>query len=680
MMCYELRFNIGIKRISLATIRILLCICMLGVFQQAKAQHHGNVAKEDTLQEVLVHGVMPGRDYRSTAPKFTLTQTSMDRLGVTDISSALNRLPGITLQDYGGAGGLKTVSVRGFGSQHTAVVYDGVSLSNYQSGRIDVSRYSLDNVANMALVVGDNDDIFQPARNSAAAAALHISTLKIPTNDLSTHVTSQLKLGSWDYTNPYVRLEKNFSNMFGISVVGDYIYALNNYPYTIDNVDHKESGRRENSKMNSAHAELSFIYKPQEKHTLSLKTYFYDNNRQLPGMVHYYVNDSQEHMHDQNAFGQFNWKALFSEKWQMAWVAKFNYTMTDYKNPSYPHGVKDHQYWQREYYVSGSLLYNLSDHLSFSYAADYSFNNLTGGDVSTYRSPLRHTILQNLAAKYQTERVTVIARLLESLYYNKATIGESAKDINHLSPSLSVNYKVLADKELYVRLAYKDIFRSPTFNESYYEHYGSTDLNPERTHQVNLGVTWAHEYGYGSQLSITADGYMNVVKDKIIAIPYDMFKWTNVNLGSVHTKGLDLTLNLSHHLNQKHSLIFAGNYTLQKVQDRTDGPSSPYYNLQVAYTPVYSGSASLAWENPWVNFSANAVMVSSRWPNNEHYQGTMLPGYTTIGLTAYRSFNVWKHDLYLRFDIKNLFNEQYEIVGNYPMPGRSWHFTIRYKF
>ena len=81
-------------------------------------------------------------------------------------------MPGITLTDYGGAGGLKTVSVRGFGSKHTLVVYDGVGLSNNQSGSIDVSRYSLDNVSDMALVVGDGDDIFQPARNMASAASL----------------------------------------------------------------------------------------------------------------------------------------------------------------------------------------------------------------------------------------------------------------------------------------------------------------------------------------------------------------------------------------------------------------------------------------------------------------------------------------------------------------------------
>lgn len=634
------------------------------------------MAADDSIDEVVVYGDMKIRDYRSTAPTYSLTQGSLDRLGITDISSALSRIPGITLKDYGGAGGLKTVSVRGFGAQHTAVVYDGVSLSNNQSGSIDVSRYSLDNVSDMSLVVGDNDDIFQPARNVASAASLYINTLRLPTEDLSAHVTAQVRMGSWNHINPHIRLEKNISNKFGFSLVGDYLHADNDYPYTINNVEQKVSANRKNSKMDSGNAELGLVFRPSQANTLSLKAYFYDNTRQLPGMVRYYVNDSREHKHDQNAFTQFNWKSVFSRKFQFAYVAKFNYVMNDYKDPGYPHHVKDHHYWQREYYTSASLLYTHSENLAIDYSIDYAFNNLTGGDVSTYRSPSRNTILQTIAAKYRLQRFTIVGRLIESLYYNKATFGESAKNIDHLSPSLSVSYKIFEDRDLYIRLSYKDIFRSPSFTESYYEHYGSTDLNPERTNQVNLGVTWSHAFLQASRVSLTIDAYANKVKDKIVSIPYDMFKWTNVNLGSVETKGLDITANAQHQFAPLHLLLFSGNYTYQKVRDMTGN-----VNRQIAYTPEHSGSVSMAWENPWANISANAVLVSSRWPNNEHYNGTMLPGYKVVGLTLYRNFSFNKrNNIHLRFDLKNIFNTQYEIVGHYPMPGRSWLFTLRYKY
>ncbi|MCH5311301.1 MAG: TonB-dependent receptor [Prevotella sp.] len=657
--------------------RLFTTTCAVVLYVSLHGQDIDKVAIEDTLKSVDVKGVLRGRDFVSTAPKYTLSTENMARLGITDIGNALHKLPGVTLRDYGGAGGLKTVSVRGFGAQHTAVVYDGVALSDCQTGQIDVSRYTLNDVAELSLVVGDNDDIFMPAKNAAAAAALHINTATPPTDDTDMHAVAQMKVGSWGYTNPFIRLEKNISEKFGFSLTGDYIYTKNNYPYTIMNVAQEVKDRRNHNRMNSGHAEANVTYKPATGHLLWLKAYYYDNSRQLPGMVHYYVNESREKMRDQNFFTQLNWRGTLTEKLRMAATAKFNYTMADYEDPSYPNNIKDHQYWQREAYATASLLYAPATQWAMNYSADYTFNNLSGSDVSTYRDPLRHTILQSLTAKYSTGRLTAMARLLHSLYLNGARRGDKAKDVRHVSPSISLNWQLLADEKLYARASYKDIFRSPSFNELYYEHYGSTNLKPERTNQFNLGLTWQHDYGRGSSLTLTADGYYNNVKDKIIAVPYNMFIWTNINMGRVRTLGVDATANLTHRFNDKHTLIANGNYTMQKVENDTDGDDNK--GKQIAYTPKHSGGFSIAWENPWVNISANGIFATSRWANNEHYQGTMLKGYTDFGVTAYRKIALGKGGFDLRLDIKNIFNRQYEIVRFYPMPGRSWQMTIKYK-
>ena len=110
------------------------------------------------LNEVQVVDSHKHHTMTSTAPLYVMDHGEMLRLGVTDMADALHRLPGITLRDYGGAGGMKTVSVRGLGTKHTGVSYDGVMLSECQGGEIDLSRYSLDNVGSLSLVIGDNDD------------------------------------------------------------------------------------------------------------------------------------------------------------------------------------------------------------------------------------------------------------------------------------------------------------------------------------------------------------------------------------------------------------------------------------------------------------------------------------------------------------------------------------------
>lgn len=642
------------------------------------AQDTGGTLVGDTLATVSVRGLVRGRDLSGTVPEYTLTAKSMERMGVTDIGGALRRMPGVTLRDYGGAGGMKTVSVRGLGAQHTAVVYDGVALGDCQTGQADVARYSLDDVAEMALVVGDNDDIFQPARNMAAAASLHIGVAGLPSDDRQARMAVQVRTGSWGLINPFVRLDKNISERLGFGITGDYTYAENDYPYKIVNVTQETRGRRNNSRMNAAHVEINMAYRPRGGGIMRLKAYCYDNARQLPGMVHYYVNESCEQLHDRNCFVQFNWRGDIARKLKAACAAKLDYGMTDYRNPAYEGNIQDHLYRQREAYATASLLYEPDGHTAISYSADYAFNTLSGSDVADYRDPFRHTILQSLAAKWRTARIKAVARLMHAAYLNGSRVGGKANDAVRLSPSVSLSWRMLEGERLFLRLAYKEIFRSPSFNELYYEHYGSTNLRPERTEQINAGMTWRHDYGRASVLTLTADVYHNNVRDKIVAIPYNMFIWTNINLGSVKAEGADVTATLEHRLNDRHTLAASGNYTMQKVTNRTRGDAG--YGKQVAYTPEHSGGCSVAWENPWANVSLCGAAASSRWANNEHYQGTMLKGYADLGMALYRSVEMKGGTLAMRLDVKNILGRHYEIVRFYPMPGRSWQMTLKYTF
>ena len=161
------------------------------------AQSDTITGKVHELEGVTIMETHHQHAMSSTAPLHIMNRNDMLSMGVVDMADALHRMPGITLRDYGGAGGMKTVSVRGFGSKHTGVSYDGIMLSECQSGEIDLSRYSLDNVDYLSLVIGDNDDIFIPARNATTPATLNIQTLKVPTDNLYPHLTTQLKVGSF---------------------------------------------------------------------------------------------------------------------------------------------------------------------------------------------------------------------------------------------------------------------------------------------------------------------------------------------------------------------------------------------------------------------------------------------------------------------------------------------------
>lgn len=630
------------------------------------------------LNNVTVEAGRGKKEVRSTAPIHRIDREKLTVAGITDISDAIHRLPGTVLRDYGGAGGLKTVSVRGFGAGHTGVVYDGVMLSDCQSGQIDLSRYSLDNVGELSLTIGDNDDIFVPARAAASAATFAISSMPIGERPF---FTAQMRFGSFGYLNPFVRGGGNVSENLRLSGNLDFVHTRNDYPFTLVNGKTVTRERRNNSLMNSGHGEIGADWKISDSQSLSAKIYGYHNGRQLPGPIVYYNSSSHERLRESNVFAQALYRNRLSQILSLRVWGKFDWSGSLYMDTDgkYPGGELNQHYWQREYYLAGALLINPWSHWSFDYSADWAYNNLNS-NLKTDTKPRRTSILQSATARYSNGRLTAMARVLLSIYLNSALKGDNPKNATRLSPSASLSYRILTSEALYFRAGYKSIFRMPSFNEAYFDHYGSLDVLPETTEQLNVGFTWQLPSDeWLSSLVLTADGYMNSVKDKIVAVPYNMFVWRVVNLGKVRVFGLDVTLNSKTNIATNHSLTAALNYSYQRAQVRTS-PESREWMKQVAYTPLNSGSASLGWENPWVNLTVHGTAVSARFTTNDNLPATRIKGYAEFGTTLWRAFRLRKYKIELRADLINMLDKQYEVVARYPMPGRSWQATVKFEF
>ena len=670
------------KAVVMVFAEVLVCIPAFGVSVSERTAYEAADTAGRNLQEFEVVSERVRREVTSTAPLFNLTDERMKTMGVTDISDALHRLPGINIRDYGGAGGMKTVSVRGFGTTHTGVIYDGIVLSDCQSGKIDLSRYSLDNVGSLSLIVGDNSDIFVPAKASASAASIIISSMSVPgPMDSLWHVTGQMRFGSFGTYNPYFKVGKSLTPKFSFSVIGEYTHAKNNYPFTLENGKLVTRERRNNSMMNSWHGEINTRWRLTPASMLDAKVYYYDNNRQLPGPVILYNPVCHEKLRDRNFFGQLTYKNLSLSKFSFQGLAKFNWDASLYhdEDGKYPGGILDEDYFQREVYVSGSALYVPTDKLAFNYSADYFYNNLTTNQMEVV-GPWRHSVLQSFTGKFQNSWLLATARLLWSIYDNGVKEGISSKDENKLSPSLSVSVQPMRNRLFFIRASYKNIFRMPTFNETYYFRMGSTSLKPEDTDQFNFGLTWQYNStNWLNALVLTGDVYYNNVKDKIVALPTNMFIWTMTNMDKARAFGADVTASATFNIARRQSLVFAGNYSWQRVQPRTS-PTDPDYNKQVAYTPIHSGAASLSWENPWVDVVVHTTGASDRYGTSSNLPITRIKGYMEMGAALIRSFKIKRNTIDLRFDLTNILDTQYEIVGNYPMPGRAWKFTVTYKY
>lgn len=673
-----------------------------------------------TLQRVDVVAVRHTDAVRATVPVQHIDRDAMTRMGMYSMTDALKHMAGLSVRDYGGAGGMKTVSVRGIGARHTAVVYDGIALSDCQTGEIDLSRYSLDHLSSVSLVIGDDDNIFQPARNQAAAATLRLVT-ECQSNTvteyqggkefvdrdvtlLPSHFVTLLNVGSFGLVNPSFRLDLpsllgKDGGRLSFSAIGEFFHADNDYPFTLQNISLTTRERRTNSRMNTWHGELNADWQLNANNVLSGKVYYYGSNRRLPGIVHYYTNENHERLCDVNAFGQLRFRSTLSDRLALLVNAKYNWSHTDYQNRTPGSGIGDAKYWQREAYGSASLLYAPTSWLSLDYALDVQENSLNS-TLSLYDAhPHRTLLLQCLAAKAQWQRLTLVARALYHLSWSRSSNSsssqsssgssrETSSSYSSLAPSLSASYQLLPGQELYLRLMGKQIFRLPTFNELYFYHIGASALRPERASQFDVGVTWesgGRLSGVASasplHLSLTADMYVNRVTDKIVAVPFNMFVWRIMNLDRATIVGADVVGDVSWRLSNRHMFALNANYSWQRAMNSTVRVS-PIYHFQLPYVPQHSLCATLSWENPWVCASVTNSVQSCRWTTVEHTEGTRMPGFGVTDLSFWRSFSLptWVSrggaPITLRFTMQNLFDRQYAIVAHYPMPGRSWRMQL----
>lgn len=684
-----------IKTLRISILLFLCGLCCLGV----RAQSNLDSVRAQRLKEVNINADEPQKVYSGPASVQQISAQQIKQLPTLQLSDALKYMSGVVVRDYGGTGGMKTVSVRGLGSQHTGVAYDDIAITDCQTGQIDLGKLSLENVASIALVVGLDDKIFVPARLFSYSSLLKINTINvIPEKPFSFHVGGTVGLyglfGLQAGITHKVRSKKRDDRLFYWNLSADAMRSKGDYPYTLhygganDSVSHEI---RKNAATQTLNTEFNAVLQIDRTQRFNVKLYYYNSARELPSATIFYNSVSHQKLWNQNAFGQAHYHKYFNDRWAYQANAKFNYDYTRYYDPDYlnAQGFLDNRYHQHESYLSNTVLFTPIHErdslkrvrlLQFALAQDVFYQQLKANSLE-YAHPGRFTSLTSLSAIVEGNRWKFNANLLLTYVDNILAEIPDIQDYTHLSPA--VGGSVNLTKTLHLRFFYKNIFRMPTFNDLYYREVGNIYLNPEKTHQWNLGLVLkeAHLAAGRVTVSTTLDGYFNIVKDKIVAFPtHNLFSWTMLNYGKVYVAGAELNTFWQYRITNQYILRLNGNVTYQKAVDRTD-PKSKTYNNQIPYTPLWSGSASLSLQTPWITVTYSLLGCDKRYALPQNIPANEVPGYIDQSITLNHDFNFRNTStLGLKLELLNIANKNYEIIRNYPMQGFGLRFKVVYSY
>ena len=560
-----------------------------------------------------------------------------DTLHITntfDITGELHQVPGLQLGDYGGFAGLKTVSLRGMGSPHTAVYVDGVRVGNVQSGQGDMGMLDIENFSSAVVDYAQNSISFNTTR---------------PTFGQS-RVTGKagLKMGSFGTYIPAARIDLRLSQKLSLSVNAAGIISKGDFPVA-------DGATRANNDIRQVRGGVN-LFGSMKDGDYHVKAFYNAAERGTPGSISWPSEDRQK---DMNAYLQGVMKKSFSPLYTLRLSAK-----AGYDDIYYTSSWGDSQYGQTELQLNSSHVFSINSWWKVSLAADIQWDKL----ASTNYSASRTTAISAVSTSFNLNRLSLNAAAEYSGYFDR---GEGSR--HAISPSVDFRMRVIDGLDIvgFSRRAY----RVPMFNELYYVGYGNPDLKPEDAWLTDLGVDFHRQVSRTWNLKAKVDGFYNILSNKITSAPTaeDPNIWLPYNIGKVRSIGLDLVTGAYFtHGDWKGEMDLR--YSYQSAVDRT--PDSYSYGQQIPYIAKHTVTAS-------VKASWKGYELTPRWvlKSGRNDATGNLADWNTLDLTLSKTFKL-RGPLSLGINIaaKNLLDCRYELVSGYPMPGRSFIGGVEMKF
>ena len=549
------------------------------------------------------------------------------------VSDVLLKSSGFHVGDNGGYAGLKTVSLRGLGSAHTAVYIDGVRVGDVQSGQNDLGMIGIENLGSVSVDYAQNSVSFNTARPVFADGPIAGNI--------------RLSAGSFGTWQPSARLDFRLSEGVSLSANASGIFSKGDFVYGDGLV-------RENNDVSQIRAGLD-LFGIMDDGNYHLKAYYNDVDRGTPGSISWPSDDRQK---DRNAFLQGVLQKRFSRLYTLHLSGKASYDDIFYSSV-----WGDSNYGQTEFQLNSVHDFRILRWWEVSLAADLQWDDLKS---SVYNAS-RLSAFSSLASSFRINRFSADVALEYSGTFDSGYLSRHA-----FSPSANLRMNILEGFDLvaFGRRAY----RVPTFNELYYVGYGNPELKPEDAWLTSLGVDYCKTLGDGWTVKGKLDGFCNFLTDKITSAPSveDPDIWMPYNIGKVRSTGFDLLSGFVHKGNWDYS--FDARYSYQSAVDRT--PDSYTYGQQIPYiarhTIVLTGTVS------WKGWEFNPVW-QMRAGRTDGTGG--LPDWSTFDVSLSKFVNIRKvGSVVLKISAKNLSDCRYETVSGYPMPGRSFVGGVELKF
>ncbi len=593
-------------------------------------------------------------------------------VNAVDIGDVLSYVPGVMIKDYGGMGGLKTISLRGSTASQVMVLVDGVRFDDFQTGTTDLSLLNLSDFSEIRVYRGGGAARFGA---SALYGAVNLSLHGTGAWPLFTVATGAGSYG-WQSHRAAASLKKAgwqvYSAFTQEMARGDHLYRFREF-------GNPETRRRKNGDFHQTSAVLS-LSRPQPFSDSRLSLFYTGSKRGVPGPVLQGREGTLfARQEDRDLFLLLSHRRQLSAGTVLKSWGRYHYRRLRYRDPDIPiqpggldarytnHdallGVEWRRtartgYWQIRWEMQRAVL--IGNNLAVPGENGYRRTPRVGR-TSTQFAVFWETIPGSPESAAGASKIEAGIRL--SWF---SDIGTA------LSPFVGVNYP-LWHWPLKLRAYLAHNFRVPTFAEQYYLNFGNRNIRPEQGYTLEIGANlWRRR-----QLMADVAFFAMFTSDQIIAIPRSPVMWSTANVGRARTLGVEIQLNWKP-FGEKFAMH--ATYTRQEPRDATPGSRSK--GKLLIYTP--QEMATLILNSRWplgsrivLRTAVNLRRISHRYHLPENDYDSLMAPYTVLDGNITVTFALHRVEWELRFETDNLTATGYEVIRNYPMPLRLWRLGLQ---
>lgn len=556
------------------------------------------------------------------------------------------------INNSGGRGAIQSLSIRGLTSSHNKIKWNGLQINSLTLGMLNLSGLSAGSFSNIQLYNGNT--VWHDGEG-AIGGALHLNNAKAFDKGLQYLVGTEFGSFGTYASNIGLTISKK-KWVYGLSFSKEFV--RNNYTYQNSTRIGNPTETLSNNQFWNTNI-VQEIYGNIKGVQIKSVSWLTGKRQNTPPMLT--ERTSNTHTADssfrQVVQAKFKYKKLLFDLTQGLDRQTFEYEDPD--NNVFTYYITNNIQTNLEtIYYFKSLAFRLKSNFQHQQAKN---NNYEGNKIRNVNSNALNTKFSNKKKTFNTSLAT----------------GFQVESLNHtMMPILNWAYnQTLKGFQLKGGAGIHN--RLPSFNDLFWLNGGNSDLNPENGWNIEQSISYSLQKPIA--LNVQFGGYYMIVDNWIQWLPVGNL-WMPHNLKKVEAKGLEGKAKVEFRLRAfdmklKHQSALTYTTVLESHSD-----NDPALGKQAINVPKYNSLQVIEFGFKKYLLQYRNTYTGLRFTSTDNDLHSALDQYWLSDLALMKTFRIDKNKLFTKVSVNNLFDLNYQVVGNRPMPGRAYYLTIQYKF